>query len=143
MANRTKLLSLLVAVLMLLTSAFTWIAPTVADGEEDAAESAAATETDGEDAAEPDPTDEDPEPEADPSDGEPAEESDPIDPEPVPEAPVHHGPVRTGSSNEGRVQMFEIDLGGSKSHFGHAVFSIIGVCAVNVIIVEHSVTSEN
>ena len=81
MANRTKLLSLLVAVLMLLTSAFTWIAPTVADGEEDAAESAAATETDGEDAAEPDPTDEDPEPEADPSDGEPAEESDPIDPE--------------------------------------------------------------
>ena len=39
--------------------------------------------------------------------------SDPIDPEPVPEAPVHHGPVRTGSSNEGRVQMFEIDLGGS------------------------------
>ncbi|MBQ4459628.1 MAG: hypothetical protein II911_04435, partial [Clostridia bacterium] len=43
--------------------------------------------------------------------------SEPIDPaaaEPVPEAPVHNGPVKVGSSDNDRIQMFEIDLGGSK-----------------------------
>lgn len=40
--------------------------------------------------------------------------SEPIDAaEPVPEAPVHSGPVKVGSSDNDRIQMFEIDLGGS------------------------------
>ena len=40
--------------------------------------------------------------------------SEPIDTaEPVPEAPVHNGPVKVGSSDNDRIQMFEIDLGGS------------------------------
>lgn len=43
--------------------------------------------------------------------------SEPIDAaaaEPVPEAPTHSGPVKVGSSDNGRIQMFELDLGGSK-----------------------------
>ena len=43
--------------------------------------------------------------------------SEPIDPaaaEPVPETPVNSGPVKVGSSDNDRIQMFEIDLGGSK-----------------------------
>lgn len=42
--------------------------------------------------------------------------SEPIDPvsEPVPEAPVHSGPVKVGSSDNDRIQVFELDLGGSK-----------------------------
>lgn len=43
--------------------------------------------------------------------------SEPIDAasaEPVPEAPARGGPVKVGSSENGRIQMFELDLGGSK-----------------------------
>lgn len=42
--------------------------------------------------------------------------SEPIDTaaEAVPEAPVRSGPVKVGSSDNDRIQMFEIDLGGSK-----------------------------
>lgn len=43
--------------------------------------------------------------------------SEPIDAvpaDPVPETPARSGPVKVGSSDNGRIQMFELDLGGSK-----------------------------
>lgn len=43
--------------------------------------------------------------------------SEPINAAPAevaPEAPAHTGPVKVGSSDNGRIQMFELDLGGSK-----------------------------
>lgn len=33
----------------------------------------------------------------------------------VPEAPAHSGPIQVGSTNDDRIQLFELDLGGSKA----------------------------
>lgn len=45
--------------------------------------------------------------------------SEPIEPgvESVPEAPAHNGPVKVSSSDNDRIQVFELDLGGSKVKF--------------------------
>ena len=81
MANRNRLLSLLVAALMLLSTVFTGIAPAFADDAEELTETVAAADQENDGEEEPEPTVKESEEPVDETENEPAEEAEPIDPE--------------------------------------------------------------